>query len=126
MTRAYTLILCWLRIVPNTSRKHCVSGGRSRNVVTISKEADLLIHDGTFLEEDDGKAHASASDAAEIAKKANVKQLILTHLSRRYSTKEQIDEIKEKAREIFPKTKVAYDGMKIKLKQDHLSQDPLE
>lgn len=88
------------------------------NMVLLAKNADLLIHDGTFLEEDEGKAHADVRQAAEIAKKANVKQLVLTHLSRRYATKEDIEMIKEASRKIFPNTKVAYDGMKVKLKMD--------
>ena len=87
------------------------------NVVKLAKQADLLIHDATFLEEDEGKAHADVRQAAKIAKKANVKQLILTHLSRRYATKEDIEQIKEAARKIFPNTKVAYDFMKVRLKK---------
>lgn len=87
------------------------------NVVKISKGVDLLIHDGTFLEEDEGKAHADVTQAAKIAKKANVKQLVLTHLSRRYATKADIDEIREAAQKVFPNTRVADDFMKVKLKQ---------
>jgi ribonuclease Z len=87
------------------------------NMVKLAKGVDLLIHDGTFLEEDEGKAHADVTQAAKIAKKANVKQLVLTHLSRRYATKEDIDEIREAARKVFPNTKVADDFMKVKLKQ---------
>ena len=87
------------------------------NMVKLSKGVDLLIHDGTFLEEDEGKAHADVTQAAKIAKKAKVKQLVLTHLSRRYATKADIDEIKSAAKKIFPNTKVADDFMKVKLKQ---------
>jgi len=86
------------------------------NVVKLSKNADLLIHDGTFLEEDEGKAHADVTQAAKIAKKAKVKELVLTHLSRRYATKEDIEEISKAAKKIFTNTKVAYDFMKVKLK----------
>lgn len=87
------------------------------NMVKLAKGVDLLIHDGTFLEEDEGKAHADVTQAAKIAKKAKVKELVLTHLSRRYATKEDINEIKEAARKIFPNTKVADDFMKVKLKK---------
>jgi ribonuclease Z len=81
----------------------------------ISKNADLLIHDSTFLELDEsrGKAHANVKDAVKIAKKANVKQLILTNISRRYTNAKEIE---KEAKEIFPNSKVAYDLMKIKLK----------
>jgi ribonuclease Z len=100
-----------LRVVYSGDTRPC------ENMIKISKRADLLIHDGTFLEEDEGKAHADVRQAAKTAKKANVKQLVLTHLSRRYSTKEDIEEIKEAATKIFKNTKVAYDGMKVKLKK---------
>jgi len=84
------------------------------NVVKISKDADLLIHDGTFLEEDVGsKSHADVKEAAKLAKKANVKQLILTHISRRYT---DLKELEDQARSIFKNSKIAYDFMKIKLK----------
>jgi ribonuclease Z len=86
-----------------------------KNMVKISKDADLLIHDGTFLEEDVGsKAHADVKEAAKLAKQAKVKQLILTHISRRYTDLEQLE---EEARKVFKNSKVAYDFMKIKLKK---------
>lgn len=99
-----------LKVVYSGDTKPC------KNIVKLSKSADLLIHDATFLEEDEGKAHADVRQAAKIAKKARVKQLILTHLSRRYATKEDIDEIASAAKKIFPNTKVAHDFMKVKLK----------
>jgi ribonuclease Z len=83
------------------------------NIVKISEEADVLIHDGTFLEEESGKAHADVKQAARIAKKAGVKQLILTHISRRYT---DAKELEENAKKIFENTKVAYDFMKVVLK----------
>lgn len=87
-----------------------------KNMVKLAEGADLLIHDGTFLEEDEGKAHADVKQAAKIAKEANVKELVLTHLSRRYATKEDIEEIAATAKKVFPNTKVAYDFMKVSLK----------
>ncbi|MDI6798562.1 MAG: ribonuclease Z [Candidatus Aenigmarchaeota archaeon] len=82
------------------------------NVLKISQDSDLLIHDGTFLEES-AKGHADVKQAARIAKKANVKQLILTHISRRYK---DARELEEEAKKVFENTKVAYDFMKVKLK----------
>jgi ribonuclease Z len=48
--------------------------------------ADLLVHDATFLEEPDRREpiHATTEEALEVAKAANVKALILYHLSIRY------------------------------------------
>ncbi len=83
------------------------------NIVKISKDADLLIHDGTFLEEEEGKAHADVKQAAKIAEKSKVKQLILTHISRRYT---EPKELEEEAKKVFKNSKVAYDFLKVKLK----------
>lgn len=84
------------------------------NMVKISKGSDLLIHDSTFLEEDEGKSHTDVKQAANIAKKSKVKKLILTHISRRYT---DVTEMEKVAKKIFPKTKVAHDFMKVKLKK---------
>jgi len=99
-----------LKVVYSGDTKPC------KTLVDLATKADLLIHDATFLEEDEGKAHADVKQAARAAKDAGVKQLILTHLSRRYATKEDIEEMESTAKKIFSNTKVAYDFMKIKLK----------
>lgn len=57
-------------------------------MIEFAKDADLLIHDSTFEAGKENKAletgHSTAKDAAKIAKEANVKYLVLTHLSTRY------------------------------------------
>lgn len=97
-----------LRLVYSGDTKPC------ENMVKISHGADLLIHDGTFLEEEEGKAHADVKQAAKIAKKAEVKRLILTHISRRYTDPKELE---KEAKKFFSNTKIAYDFMKIKLKK---------
>jgi len=86
-------------------------------IVEISKDADVLIHDATFFEEEevDGVSHTDFKEAIEIAKKANVKLLVLTHLSRRYL---DIEKLEEEARKLFKNCIVARDLMKIELKQN--------
>ena len=97
-----------LKVVYSGDTKPC------ENVVKISKDADLLIHDGTFLEEDVGsKSHADVKEAAKLAKRANVKELILTHISRRYT---DLEELEEAAKKEFENSKIAYDFMKVKIK----------
>ncbi len=100
-----------LKVVYTGDTKPC------ENVVKLSKDADLLIHDGTFLEVDEanGKGHADVAQAAEVAKKANVKRLILTNISRRYTN---LMELEERAREIFPSTQVARDLMRVTLRNE--------
>lgn len=97
-----------LKVVYTGDTKPC------NNVLKISKNADVLIHDATFLEEDvSEKAHASVKDAAEIAKKAKVKALVLTHISRRYT---DVKELEDEAKKVFKNTLLAKDLMKINVK----------
>lgn len=98
-----------LKVVYTGDTKPC------KTVEKISENADLLIHDGTFLEIEDakGKHHADVSQAAKIAKAAKVKQLILTHISRRYKNTKPLE---VQARKLFKKTKIAHDFMKVQVK----------
>ncbi len=84
------------------------------NIVEMAKDADLLIHEGTFdssLKEDaEERMHSTAAQAATAAKKAKVKRLIITHISPRYS---DIAILLEEARKVFKKTEIAYDGMAV-------------
>ncbi|MFH0971834.1 MAG: MBL fold metallo-hydrolase, partial [Candidatus Micrarchaeota archaeon] len=79
-----------------------------------SKEVDLLIHDATFLdaqkESAKEKFHATVKEAAETAKKAGVKKLVLTHFSNRYDNLELL--LKE-AKAIFENSDVARPGLEI-------------
>jgi ribonuclease Z len=84
-----------------------------KNIIEWAKNADILIHDGTFVEEREDRMHAGAKEAAEIAKAACVKRLILTHLSRRYTSPKPL---LEQARNIFANTDVAEDLMRLEIK----------
>lgn len=81
-----------------------------------AKGADLLIHEGTFdesmKEEATERLHSTVIDAANIAKKAKVKQLVITHISSRYTDTEIL---LEQAARIFKKTVIAEDGLVVKL-----------
>jgi ribonuclease Z len=85
-----------------------------KNLITLSKDADLLICDATFAEEMKTKMHSGAKEAGQLAKKAGVKQLALTHFSRRY---QDVRELEKEAKKAFPNTIVAEDFMRIKLKK---------
>jgi ribonuclease Z len=103
---------------PRLGRKVVYTGDTrpTENVVELARNSDLLIHDGTLDDELTDKAyedgHSTTSQAAEIAKKAKVAWLILTHVSARYRN---VDVLVEQARKIFPKTNIAEDFMKIDL-----------
>jgi ribonuclease Z len=79
------------------------------DVVAAAVEADVLVTEATFLDEERGRAaetlHQTALQAAEVARSANVTLLALTHLSSRYFG----PEIAREARDVFPETVVPRD-----------------
>jgi ribonuclease Z len=83
---------------------------KCENIVKIAKKADLLIHDTTFADEVEDSMHTGAKEAARIAKLAEVKQLVLTHFSRRYT---DLSEIESEAKKIFRNSVIAKDFMKL-------------
>ncbi|MGH7649965.1 MAG: ribonuclease Z [Gemmatimonadaceae bacterium] len=82
-----------------------------------ARGADLLVHEATFAEEEAQRAmdtgHSTAREAAELAARAGVKRLALTHFSARYS-RDTADLVRE-ARDRFPDTIAARDGMEIEI-----------
>ena len=85
-------------------------------VVTAAADADLLIHDGTFVSDHRDRAretaHATAREAGEIAAEAGVRQLVLTHISSRYPG--EATDHHEEASAIFDgKVIVARDGLEL-------------
>jgi ribonuclease Z len=79
-------------------------------VFEAAKHATLFLCESTYLEEHRHLAkeylHMTAKQAAQIAKEAGVKQLILTHFSARY---QDLDGFAKEAREVFPATFIADD-----------------
>jgi ribonuclease Z len=79
------------------------------STVAVSQGADLLVHDGTFADEEAERArktgHSTARQAAEVAERAAVSLLALTHLSSRYFA----PTIEKEAREVFDRTVVPRD-----------------
>lgn len=82
------------------------------NIVPHVKNADLLYHEATFANDMEYRAretfHSTAAQAGQIAKMAEVKQLVIGHYSARYRN---IDLLVNEARQYFPDTIGAEDGM---------------
>ncbi len=83
--------------------------GRTDNLVEVARDADALVIESTYLDKEADMAtefsHLTARMAADLATKAGVKKLILTHLSRRYREKDVLTE----AQALFPAVSVARD-----------------
>lgn len=109
------------RVIPNEvlsfdpplakSYAFCSDTMYQESIVPMIENVDVLYHESTFLNSEEHLAqktmHSTAKEAARIALKANVKQLILGHYSTRYET---IDLFKQEALEIFENVSLADDG----------------
>jgi ribonuclease Z len=101
-----------------------IVGDASRvdNLVEAVQGVDALVIESTYLEveADLAKAygHLTASQAAQLAREAQVRQLILTHVSRRYPEREVLAE----ARACFPGTLVARDFDHYRIQRDKTAQ----
>lgn len=93
-------------------RKIIYSGDTEPTESLFKENPDIMIHDGTFVEDENIKiySHSSVQEIARLAKKYKIKKLVLTHLSRRYkSEKPLLNAVKP----IFKNAIVAKDGMKV-------------
>ena len=88
----------------------------SDNIVELANGADVLIHEATFGEELSDRAeedmHSTPGGAAMIAKMAEVKLLVLNHISARYG---DTSALLEEARSVFPEAIVAEDFMELEV-----------
>ena len=92
--------------------------GKTDNLLEVCQDADALVIESTYLDEETEMAaqfsHLTARQSAELAVKAGVKKLILTHISRRYREKDVLKE----AQAIFPNTSVARDFDTFQIKRE--------
>lgn len=100
-----------------TGRRVVITGDTRPSAATIdaSRGADLLIHEATFGDEEAPRAletgHSTAREAAQVARAAGAKRLLLTHFSARYSR--DAGELEREARQVFAETVIGRDGMEI-------------
>jgi ribonuclease Z len=104
---------------PRPGRRVVVTGDTRPCPATIehAREADLLIHEATFSDEESERAvetgHSTAREAAGVAREANARRLLLTHFSARYSR--DPSPLEREAKEVFRETAIAKDGMEIEV-----------
>jgi len=95
--------------VPGTKHVHVGDAGRIDDLVEPCRDADALVIEATYASGEEEMAarfgHLTARQSAELARAANVKQLFLVHISRRYTGRV----IAHEARAIFPNTIVPRD-----------------
>jgi ribonuclease Z len=98
------------------SYAYCSDTICQRNIIPLIEGANLLFHEATFAHADLARAketfHTTATQAAEIACEAKVKQLLIGHFSARYEDESIL--LKE-ARSIFPDTILAKENLRINL-----------
>jgi ribonuclease Z len=102
--------------VPGTKLVIVGDTGETKSLEKICQDADALVIEGTYLysevEMAREYAHLTVREAAELAVKANVKQLFITHVSRRYRDRD----IEKEALSIFPNSVIAKDFDQFQIK----------
>ncbi len=91
---------------------YCADTRYDESIIVHIQDADMIYHESTYLDNAADKAferfHSTTKQAATIAKKANVKRLLLGHFSSKYPT---LDEFEKEAREVFHNSELALEGV---------------
>lgn len=104
---------------PRPGRRIVITGDTRPCAATteMARNADLLVHEATFGDEEAERAaetgHATAREAALVARVAEVQRLVLTHISARYSY--DASDLEREAREVFANTIIARDGTEVEV-----------
>jgi ribonuclease Z len=100
-------------------RRIVITGDTRPSAATteMARNADLLVHEATFGDEEAARAietgHSTAREAAMVARDADARRLVLTHISARYSR--DASDLEREARQVFPNVIVARDGTEIEV-----------
>jgi ribonuclease Z len=104
--------------IPGAKLVYVGDTGQTSDLVDVARHADALIIEATYLSAEADMAqrfgHITAAQAAHLAREANVQQLYLTHLSRRYHDYDVLNE----AQAIFPNTIVARDFDRVRVTRE--------
>jgi ribonuclease Z len=114
---------------PRAGRRVVISGDTRPTTAlqTIAAQADLLVHEATFGDDEAARAvetgHSTAREAAQLARDAGVRRLLLTHFSARYSR--DPGDLVTQAQSVFSATVAARDGLEIEVPYDTELTTPL-
>jgi ribonuclease Z len=101
---------------PARSYAYCTDTAYDESIVPLIRDVDMLYHEATFMddrkEDAAAKYHATAGQAATIARLAGVKKLVLGHFSARYK---DLDALLAEAKEVFPDSVLAEEGITLPL-----------
>jgi ribonuclease Z len=90
----------------------CADTKYDESIIPNIKDADMIYHETTYLdnlrERAESRFHSTSKQAAELAKKAGVKKLLIGHFSSKYDT---LEEFEKEAREVFENTELALEGV---------------
>jgi len=115
-----------LTIPPYKPRKYafCTDTGYNEDIIPVVQECDLLYHEATFKNQHEDQAdttyHSTAQQAGLIARKANVRKLVIGHFSARYK---ESDGFITEAQKEFTNTYAAEDGAVFNIKPERLKKD---
>jgi ribonuclease Z len=94
----------------------CADTKYDESIIPHIRDADLIYHETTYLdalrERAADRFHTTTRQAAEIAKRANVKKLLIGHFSSKYDT---LEEFEQEAKEVFLNTELALEGVTYKV-----------
>lgn len=100
-----------LAALPPKSYAYCADTMYDESIIEKVKRVDLLYHEATYLKDLAEKAaqrfHSTTEQAATIARKADVKKLIIGHFSSKY---EALDEFLKETVAVFPNSELALEG----------------
>ena len=103
---------------PGQTVSICLDSRPCQNSIELARNADLLIHEATFDDSRKERAHethhSTAMQAAQVAKDARARKLLLTHISARYE-KTGEEEFLAQATKVFAETILGHDLMRLEV-----------
>ncbi len=104
----------WVTEAAEPGKKYafCADTKYDESLIPHFRDADMIYHETTYLdnlrERAEARFHSTSKQAAELAKKAGVKKLLIGHFSSKYDT---LEEFEVEAREVFENTELALEGV---------------